>query len=436
MPNVDTRTEGPQLITRVPGPQSRTWQVRARRVLAPMGPSPLLGPPRSIVFARARAANVWDADGNRYVDLAAGFGSMLLGHDAPEVERAIGVQAPRLMQAMGDVYPADAKVGLMEQLVELFPTEGARGILGQSGADAVSAALKTAVLHTGRPGLVAFGGAYHGLSYGPLAACGLRDSYRLPFAAQLGDHVRWLDYPHGDQDLERLSTELSALLGSGQIGAVLFEPVLGRGGVVPMTPSAAQLLRDLTREHGVLLIADEIWTGLGRCGSWLRTTELGIEPDLLCLGKGLGGGLPISVCLGRGSVMESWQQANEVVHTSTFAGAPLACASALAVIDVLRRTDVLDRARRVGDEFGSRLREHLPQGVNVRGVGMMWGIDVPGGPGSAWRVLEALLRRGYLVSTGGGRRETVVLTPPLNVPERFLFEFVPILAEAIQESAE
>ncbi len=433
MPNVETKTEGPKLVTSVPGPQSHTWLVRARRVAAPMGPPVPPGPPQSIVFARGRGSNVWDADGNRFVDLAAGFGSLLLGHGATAVQRAIEVQMPRLMQAMGDVYPADAKVGLLEQLVELFPGKQAQGIVGQSGADAVSAALKTAVLHTGRAGVIAFGGAYHGLSYGPLAACGLRESYRLPFAEQLGQHVSWLPYPQGNEQVAQLEGALRELLSTRRFGAVLFEPVLGRGGVVPMTPEVASLLRRVTEEMGALLIADEIWTGLGRCGAWLRCSELEIVPDLVCLGKGLGGGLPISVCLGRASVMASWRQEREVVHTSTFAGAPLACAAALAVIDVLRRTELLDESRRVGAQFGEQLRKALPPEVSIRGVGMMWGVDVPGGPGSAWAVLQALLRRGYLVSTGGGQRETVVLTPPLNIPEAILHDFVPVFAEVLAE---
>lgn len=424
---------GPKLVSRVPGPQSRTWLLRMSRVAAPMGPRPTPGPAQSIVFARGDGANVWDVDGNRFVDLAAGFGSLLLGHRPEPVLRAASVQSERLLQAMGDVYPSDAKIGFLEQVVELFPEPGARAIVGQSGADAIGAALKTALLATGRPGVVALGPSYHGLSHAPLSLCGLRQSYRRPFAAQLNAQVSFLAYPSEPQQLQHFSEALERVLDTGHYGAVVFEPILGRGGVVPMLGAAASQLRQACSRHGVVLVADEIWTGLGRAGSVLSSSDLGIVPDVVCLGKGLGGGLPISVCMGRSELMAHWSQDEEVVHTSTFAGAPPACVTALAVLDVLRRTDLVERSRAVGERFGVGLRSLLePQGVAVRGRGMMWGFDVPGGPGSAWTMLQALLRRGYLVSTGGGDRQTVVLTPPLNVEEHLLDGFVSVLAEVLR----
>src|SRR5689334_8787858 len=152
-------------------------------------------PPGAIVYQTGLGANVVDVDGNRYVDLAAGFGALLTGHCHPAIQRVLEIQAARLTQALGDLYPSDAKIALLERLSRLYPEPRARVIVGQSGADAVTAALKTAVLATGKPGVVAFNGAYHGLSYAPLAACGLRESYRAPFAAQLGTHVTFADYP-------------------------------------------------------------------------------------------------------------------------------------------------------------------------------------------------------------------------------------------------
>lgn len=398
-----------------------------------MGPKPTPGPAQSIVFARGEGANVWDVDGNRFVDLAAGFGSLLLGHRPEPVLRAVGMQSDRLLQAMGDVYPSDARIGLLEQLAELFPVPGARVILGQSGADAVTAALKTAVLATGRSGVIALGSAYHGLSHAPLSLCGLRESYRSPFAAQLNSDVVWLPYPGIASPASDFDAALEAALQTGRYGALVFEPVLGRGGVDPMLPAAARRLREACSRHGALLIADEIWTGLGRAGSVLSCSDLAIEPDIVCLGKGLGGGLPISACMGRAELMAHWSQDEEVVHTSTFAGAPLACVTALAVLDVLRRTDLVERARDVGERFGTQLRAKLePLGVRVRGRSMMWGVDVPGEGGSAWRVLQALLRRGYLVSTGGGARQTVVLTPPINIDEALLTSFVGVFRDVLE----
>jgi 4-aminobutyrate aminotransferase / (S)-3-amino-2-methylpropionate transaminase / 5-aminovalerate transaminase len=428
----------PELRTQVPGPSSRTWSVRMAHVAAPMGPAaPSGATPHGLVFARAHGVNVWDVDGNRFVDLAAGFGSLLLGHRPADVERALELQRVRLWQAMGDLYSADAKIGLLEQLCRLFPVAGARGILGQSGADAVSAALKTAVLATGKHGVLAFQGAYHGLSYGPLAACGLRKSYREPFAAQLNPTVEWLPFPGSVDLVEPCLEQARALLATGRYGALLFEPILGRGGVVPMLPAAAQALRELTREHGALFIADEIWTGLGRSGHWLYSSVLGVVPDVICLGKGLGGGLPISACIGAREVMDHWRQEAEVVHTSTFSGAPLACAAALATLDVLGRKGVVDRARTVAETWKAELSRALsPFGIEARGAGMMLGFDVgrgSGAAGAASLLAQRLLQRGYISSTGGGARETLVLTPPLTTERSVLEAFTRELSLVLGE---
>ena len=208
-----------------------------------------------------------DVDGNRYVDLAGGFGALLLGHLHPTVQRVIALQSERLLQALGDLYPADAKIALLERLTRLFPEPNALGILAQSGSDAVSAALKTAVLATGKPGVVAFGAAYHGLGYGPLAACGLRESYRAPFAAQLGSHVSFAPYPTTAESAAESLDACRRYLTRGDVGAVVIEPVLGRGGVVAPPAGYLARLSELARESGALFVADEIWTGLGRAGS-------------------------------------------------------------------------------------------------------------------------------------------------------------------------
>lgn len=424
--------DDPALQTRPPGPQTRTWLTRAALAAAPMGPVPTPdAPPATVVLASGKGANVLDVDGNRYVDLAAGFGALLLGHAPPEVRRVLELQLDRLWQALGDVLPSDAKIGLCERLTRLLGAPGEwQAILGQSGADAVSAALKTAALATGRPGVLAFEGAYHGLGYGPLAACGLRGSYRAPFAEQLNAHVVFAPYPGDEEGAERALAVAAEALATGRIGATLIEPILGRGGCV-VPPD--RFLRDLaarTRTAGALLVADEIWTGLGRAGAMLRSRAVGIDPDLVCLGKGLGGGLPISACLGRRDVMACWRRAEEVVHTSTFAGAPLACAAALATLDTLSRSRLAERSARLGTAWLEMLHAELRDAPGVRalrGAGLMIGVELEGGAGSASSAARALLGRGYVVSTGGGSREVLVLTPPLNVDERLLWDFVPAL---------
>jgi 4-aminobutyrate aminotransferase/(S)-3-amino-2-methylpropionate transaminase len=427
--------EPPIILTPPPGPESRSWQVRHQHVAAPMGPIPEPGAPVGIVYATAQGSNVVDVDGNRYVDLAAGFGAALLGHRHPHIVRVLGIQSERLWQALGDVYPSDAKIGLCERLAALYPERGARVVLGQSGADAVTAALKTCLLATGKPGVLAFGGSYHGLSYAPLAASSLRASYSEPFASQLNPHVRFIDYPASRAELDESLSHARRLLGEGTIGAVLVEPILGRGGVVVPPAEFLGELAKLARERGALLVADEIWTGLGRAGHLLFSTANGVVPDLVCLGKGLGGGLPMSALVGRGDVMSAWRREQEVVHTSTFAGAPLAAATSVATLDVLSRAELPARSAELGDRLRHSLAEaaaRVSGAIVVRGAGLMVGVDLALGQGAAWRLQQALLSRGYLTTTGGGRREVLVLTPPLTIDERLLTGFAGAFADSLR----
>lgn len=440
-PEVTPGCDLPAIQVRPPGPQSRTWLLRNSLNVAPMGPAPLKNPrgkerPGGIVFSTGKGSNVLDVDGNRYVDLAAGFGALLLGHAHPRIRKVLELQAERLMQALGDVYTSEPRVALCERLARLHP-ERAQVILGQSGADAVSAALKTAVLATGKPGVVAFEGSYHGLSYGPLATSGLRESYRAPFAAQLNPAVRFVPYPSSvgllDLALERVRFELVR----GDVGAVLVEPILGRGGVVVPPPGFLEELKSLAGQHGALLVADEIWTGLGRSGEMLASVAQGVTPDVICLGKGLGGGLPISACIGKEEVMSAWRREEEVVHTSTFAGAPLACATAIATLDILHRDRLVQRAQELGGWFGQQLQrvcEAVAPTSVARGQGLMWGIELgqTRSGGAAVRLMQTLLEAGYIVSTGGGSRDVMVLTPSLAIGENQLEAFVAELPLALQ----
>ena len=411
--------------------------MRAARVAAPMGPLSADGSKgvSGIVYATAKGSNVVDVDGNRYVDLAAGFGAMLLGHGHPAVSRVIELEGERLLQALGDVHPSDAKIALLERLSALLPEGDAKVILGQSGGDAVTAAIKTAVLATGRPGILAFRGGYHGLSYAPLAASTLRESYRDPFAPQLNPHVAVAEYPKDSESASRTLEDVRTRLASGDIGAVVVEPVLGRGGIVIPPPGFLSDLSRVATEHGALLVADEIWTGLGRSGAMLASLEDGIVPDVVCLGKGLGGGLPVSACIGKDSVMRAWRREAEVVHTSTFAGAPLACAAAIATFDTLSRERLVERSRDLGQRWLERLRsavQSTPAVTAVRGRGLMIGLDLGARAGAATKLQAALLEHGYIASTGGGSRETLVLTPPLTVAESLLFEFADALPVALR----
>jgi 4-aminobutyrate aminotransferase/(S)-3-amino-2-methylpropionate transaminase len=447
--------ELPKLRTAVPGAMSRAWLQRLQGVDAPWTDarrerraalSGVDGTP--IVLASAQGTNVVDVDGNRFVDFACAFGAALLGHGNSRVARTLEMQSTRLMMGLGDVFPSDAKISLTERLSRLYPEPGARVMLGLSGSDAIEAALKTALLATGKAGVVAFEGAYHGLSLGPLAACGLRPEFRAPFTEHLSKQVRFAPYPADDRALDRALAAVEAELRKGDIGAIVVEPVLGRGGVVVPPDGFLSGLRSLCDVHGALFVADEIWTGLGRSGSLLRTTDLGVRPDLVCLGKGLGGGLPMSACIGRKESMEAWRNptrkatregdepegfTGEAIHTSTHAGHPLACAAAIATLDAVIGGKLHERARTEGETFRVAINEAITDSVHgireVRGVGMMIGIHLEGGPARGVAISRDLLSKGWIVLTGGAG-DVLTLTPPLNVGRAILDGFVEALHEA------
>jgi 4-aminobutyrate aminotransferase/(S)-3-amino-2-methylpropionate transaminase len=436
----ETGQELPAIVAPPPGPRSRAAAARLAEVECPA-----FGHRRErravasgaeqdpIVLSHGRGANLYDVDGNRYVDLVAGFGSVLLGHGAPSVAHALEAQGARLLQGLGDVYASDAKLALLERLVSLGPGEHPMALLAQNGGDAVSAAIKTAVLATGRAGLVAFEGAYHGLGHGPLAACGLRASYRAPFAAQLGEHVTFAPYPRSDAELAASLALVQKAFETRSIGAILVEPILGRGGVVVPPAGFLQGLCDLAHAHGALVIADEIWTGLGRSGALVRTLADGVPVDVVCLGKGLGGGLSISACLAPEAVMRAWARDEEVVHTSTHAGSPLACAAALTTLHAVHFRKLDERAAAVGARALGTFSEVLrgaPGFVAARGAGLMLGIELASGA-LALAASRALLGRGFLVLGGGLGGEVLTLTPPLTIAEELLESAAHALREVL-----
>ena len=430
----------PSIRVAPPGPRSRELATRlgavespsvdARREARAIDDDDHVG----IVYAEGSGANVVDVDGNRYVDLVAGFGALLLGHAPGRVLAAVVEQEKRLGLALGDVYGSDAKLALCERLAQLYPEPGARVMLGMSGADAVTAALKSAALATKKSGVLAFWGGYHGLSHGPLAACGLRPSFREPFAEQLNPHVAFAPYPGDARALPEARAEVDRIFARGGIGAVLVEPILGRGGCVVPPAEWLPWLAERCLANGALLVCDEIWTGLGRSGAWLASTRAGVTPDLVCLGKGLGGGWPISACIGRARVMESWgAHGGTTIHTSTHFGAPPACAAALATLEALADDRLDARAEDVGARWQERLHvASAGRGVaTVRGRGLMVGIALEGGAARAQAVVRRLLRMGYLVLTGGAAADVITLTPPLTVDEGLLGAFATALRDAL-----
>ncbi len=380
-----------------------------------------------IVLTHGQGSVLTDADGNRYVDFAAGFGSVLLGHGAEPIRRAIEEQSGRLIQGLGDVYATDTKVDLLEKLAALHPAGPAQVLLGQSGSDAVSAAIKTATLATGRPGVLAFDGAYHGLGYGPLASCGFQASFRRPFDAQLNPYASFAPYPGvRGADMDASLSYVKQLLHEETTAAVLVEPVIGRGGCVAPPDEFLGELCALAHHYRALVIADEIWTGFGRCGAMVRSAELKAPVDIICFGKGLGGGLAISACVAPEPIMRGWARGAgarpPVIHTSTHVGAPLSCAAALATLHTLQAEQLPTRAQQMGQSQRTIMRERLlahPLVTDVRAQGMMFGIELVNAK-TAVSAMQKLLDAGYLVLTGGVDGAVLTLTPALNIaPEHF-----------------
>ncbi|MBX3226374.1 MAG: aminotransferase class III-fold pyridoxal phosphate-dependent enzyme [Labilithrix sp.] len=420
--------ELPHVVVPPPGPRSRALAARLSAVESPAfdarraAREELSGEDHAaIVYERGEGANVFDADGNRYVDLTAGFGALLLGYGPNAATEAAARAAADLTLALGDVYASEIKVRACEAIAALHPSPGARVMLGLSGADAVTCALKTALLATGKPAVVAFEGSYHGLSYGPLAALGFAPGFREPFAPHLGVPVTFAPYPAAEPELDASLSAVRAMLRRGDAGAILVEPILGRGGCVVPPASFLAELRALATESGALLVVDEIWSGLGRSGAMLASAP--VVPDVLCLGKGLGGGLPISACVGSADVMAAWGgHGGTRVHTGTHFGSPPACAAALATLEAIASLRLPARAAELGEAWRSEL------GDAARGRGLMVGVRLADAR-AALAASRALLAVGFIVLTGGARGEILTLSPPLTIAPAQLSAFAAALRQ-------
>ncbi len=411
----------PSIRTEVPGPRSRALAKQLERVECPEVTCLEDGP---VFLERAFGSNVHDVDGNRYVDLLAGFGAVSLGYGEPEIAQAVATQWATLNHAMGDLFPAEAKVTLLSTLQRVLPGDLGSAILSSSGSDAVESAIKTAMVATGRSGLVAFEGAYHGLGLGALDATHRR-LFREPFRARLPERTTFV--PFGDAEAVRSAID-------DDVAAVLVEPIQGRGGVRVPPEGFLRDLRTLTDETGVLLITDEVWTGLGRTGYWLASEVENVVPDLVALGKGLGCGFPISVCAGRPEVMRSWAPSKgEAIHTSTHLGNPVGCVAARRVLEILERDDWIERTRRRGKRLLSHLRKSLGGSshvVDVRGRGFLIGIEVENGA-IASDVIGRALRSGWMLIGEGEDGNVLTLSPALNVSDAILDAAVDRIAELL-----
>ncbi len=424
----------------------RLRQVESRNITFAAGDFP-------IFWESANGSEVRDVEGRKYLDLTSAFAVSSLGHRHPSVQRAIIAQTRKMWHGMGDVHPSAVKVDLLERIASIAPGRLGVTILSSSGADAVESALKTARLFTGKPGVIAFSGAYHGLSYGTLGLTDRRE-FSAPFRDQLAPTVVQLPFP----DALRGPTEDAALREldqflrtggkspAGSIGAIIFEPLQGRGGIRAVTPLFIKGLREIANRYEVLLIADEIMTGLGRTGRMFAVDHAHVVPDLLCIGKALANGFPLSACIGRQEIMAAWPPSDgEAIHTSTFLGNPLGCAMALASLKELTSKNLAGKAAALGKWWKEDLTRELgghPRVGDIRGVGLMIGIEFVKdkkslAPDPQWTstIVSDALKRGLIVLSGGIGRNVLTLTPPLIISKVQLAKATRLLKECLYGTA-
>ncbi|HEX6901760.1 MAG TPA: aspartate aminotransferase family protein [Thermoanaerobaculia bacterium] len=414
----------PEIVVPPPGPRARELSEALRELEAPGVNTIFAGEP-SLLWEEARGANVRDVDGNIYIDLTSGFGVAAVGHRHPRVVEAVREQAGRLLHGLGDVHAHPLRVELARRLVRLAPVDDPQVFFSISGAEAVEIALKTALGHTRKPGIIAFEPSYHGLTLGALAVTS-REEFRSPFAAHLHGHVHRLPFA-GDLD------RLDEILARGDVGGVIVEPIVGREGVlIPPTGWLASLA-EICRRRGALLIADEIFTGFGRTGKLFAVEHEGVRPDVLCCGKAMGGGMPIAAVIARREVFRCWETPGEARHTATFLAHPLSCAGALATLDILEEEDLPGRAARLGEDLGRSLAswpDRFPAVEEIRGRGLLWGIQLRTTEAAKKWMLEGW-GRGVLFLAGGPGGRVGQIVPPLKIREELLGAAIEILEGAL-----
>jgi len=413
----------PELLTAIPGPRSLELAQRLREVECRN--TTFVSPDWPVFWERADGVNVWDADGNRFIDLTSAFGVTGLGHGF--AGDALRGQSKNLLHAMGDVHPARLKVELCEKLsaltFERWTGQRGKTLLGNSGFEAVEAALKTAALATGRNSIISFEGGYHGLGYGALLGAGI-PWFRKPFDGQLAPITNRLPFPKIDDfsSIEAFREALQKIDGS-RIAAVLAEPVQGRGGIVVPHETFLTELRNWCDQHGALLILDEIYTGFHRTGKLFACEHSGVVPDLICLGKALSGGFPISACVGSKAVMDAWPETHgEALHTSTFLGNPLGCAMAIASLDQHAKPKIAELVAKTSASLDAALSSltGLPLVHKIRGTGLMKGIELRHSDGQpagdiAIQIVGNLLKTGIILLPDAPEGHILAFTPPFGI---------------------
>ncbi len=403
-----------------------------------------VGMTTQVYAERAENAEIWDKDGNRYIDFAAGIAVVNTGHRHPRVVEAVKAQLDRFTHTCHQVVPYENYVALAERLNALVPGEGPRKTaFYTTGAEAVENAVKIARHHTGRAGVIAFAGGFHGRTFLGMSLTGKVQPYKAGFGPMMNDiwHLPFPNQLHGvtaEDALAALDRLFKADIDPSRVAAIIVEPVQGEGGFYEAPPGFIQRLRQICDQYSILLIADEVQTGFARTGKLFAMEHHGVAADLTCMAKGLGGGLPISAVTGRADVMDSPAPGG---LGGTYAGNPLAVAAAHAVLDVIADEGLCDRATRLGQRLKQRLAgtaETVPEIVDIRGPGFMnavefniAGTDKPS-PDFANRVREEALARKLILLTCGVHGNVIRFLAPLTIPDAVFDEALDILEASIQ----
>jgi len=387
---------------------------RANKVLAPV-----LGHYTDIPIARGKGMTLYGMDGTPYLDFSAGIAVVATGHCHPHVVKAICRQAKLLIHACAGVVYYEPNIALAEKLATLVPFSQAKTFFSNSGSEAVEGALKLARYVTGRTKLVAFQGAFHGRTLGALSLTSSKQKYRDGVAPLLPDtHI----VPYSLADIEALNPET--------IAAVIIEPVIGEGGYTPVEKDFMAALRWFCRQHGILLIFDEIQTGMGRTGKWFAFEHYGVHPDILVLAKGLASGMPLGAIVADASVMDRWSTG---AHGGTYTGNPVACAAGLATIETIERERLLDNAEKQGAYLLLRLQKlqkKNPVIRDVRGLGLMIALEFENAE-IAKAIRMACLGKGLILITCGAHDQVIRLAPPLIVKKKHIDQMLGILEAVI-----
>jgi 4-aminobutyrate aminotransferase len=433
--NGKLRVTGPRIVTPPPGPKARALIKRDKRVVSPSYPRDY-----AFVMEAGRGAEVWDVDRNRYIDFAAGIAVCSTGHSHPKVVEAIRKQAEKFLHISSDYYH-ESMIELGERINQIAPMkEDVSVFYANSGTEAVEAAIKLARYATGRQRFIGFLGAFHGRSMGSLSFTASKFTQQERFFPTMPGvmHVpfpnpyRPVLIPHSDGDtgdavVDYVENVLFAnVLPSDEVAAIVVEPIQGEGGYIVPPPHFFPRLRQLCDKYGILLIADEIQSGVGRTGKWWAIQHWGVEPDIVCIAKGIASGVPLGLMAARKSVMEKWPAGS---HGNTYGGNPLACQAALATLDLIE-DEYMTNAAEMGDYILDALAEmqmRHPSIGDVRGRGLMIGVEFVNDcetkePAKELRdeVVHALFQRGLL--TLGCGRSTVRIAPPLMIEQPLVDE--------------